>query len=382
MAAFFILGGHMTIDEVKKDLTELGLKDNVYPATLLYLCGTVRRTPRKMSVLIEGASGYGKSHLVNQVLKLFPFEDTQNISTITEAGLMSFADVSGKILYMLEKNYDSGVALILREILSDNEVKRIISNNGRPKEMRLQGPTTLFETSTNANKVSPENTSRSFVVRINTRDEARKNILALQRTECTEPGMLQKQKKEQIYRRHIIFQENLAHSLGVIIPYAESIRPASNISLRGQKKFLDLLMAIAFIDQNQRERKAINGKSYIAAKKEDFKGAKEILISVDIAEDEHVLPQESLNLAEKLLLNNEKLTDGFSREDLLSVLEYKYRSFKPIKRQLDPLIEAGFVCITKKGGYKNGYRYALDTDFSLMDTEDLRRNSYAAFSLS
>ena len=113
------------IDKVKSDLIKLGLADNLYVALLLYLCGTARRTARKMSVLIEGASGYGKSYLVNEVLKLFPPEDRWNVSTITSAGLMRLEDVRNKILYMLEKNHDSEVALVLREILSGNDLPMI-----------------------------------------------------------------------------------------------------------------------------------------------------------------------------------------------------------------------------------------------------------------
>ena len=372
----------MRIEEIKTDLTRLGLKDNLYAAFLLYLCGTVRKTAKKMSVLVEGTSGYGKSHLVNQVLKLFPSEDSQNISTITAAGMMSLKDVSGKILYILEKNYDPDVALILKEILSDNEAKRIIAQNGKPREIHLQGPTTLLETSTNAAKISPENVSRSFVVRINTQDEARENILALQRTECTKPGMLREQEKEQIYHRHITFQESLDYSLGVIIPYAERIKPAGNISLRGQKKFLDLLMAVAFMKQGQRERETIKGKLCIIAKEDDFKQAKDILVNVDLTEDEYALPPESLDLAKLLLSTGEKFTSEFSRKDLQDIHKHKYSTFKPIKKRLDTLIDAGLVYITKKGGSKNEYKYALDTDLLLMGIGDLRNNCYAIFSLS
>ena len=134
------------------------------------------------------------------------------------------------------------------------------------------------------------------------------------------------------------------------------------------------------MEQNQRERKTIEGKSYIIAKEEDFKQAKEILINVDLAEDEYTLPAESLDLAEAIISNREKFINEFGRADLQTIYKHKFRSFNPIRKRLDPLIEAGLIHVAR--GAKNGCKYTLDTDFSLMNTGELRENHYAAFSLN
>lgn len=373
----------MQISDVKNDLMQLGLEDNLNQAMILYLCGTARKMRRKMSVLIEGNSGYGKSYLVTEILKLFPKETRMNISTITQAGLMRLGDVEQMILFVLEKYHDPDVALVLRELMSEGKVARFICNGKRVEELKLFGPPTLFETTITSGRFPPQNRSRSYAIGINVSDEARNNILSIQRQQRTVNGLLMDMTKEQIRIKHQKFQRKLKKHLGVIIPFAERVKIPQFTNLRTQERFLNLIETIAFFQQAERPIHSANGTVYVEAYEADFYLAKELLRNLYVNEYEYELPQDAVVFAKGLLGKRESLMNqaDFSRNDLLQQFP-EFKSFKPIKSRLDPLIDAGFVNVTKRGGIKNSYAYRLDDRFSDMELDELDGNCYSSFSLS
>ena len=370
----------MTIKEIRDDLIALGLLDNIELAMLIYMSVATRKTKNKISFLITGPAGLGKSYLAKQVLSLFPDEDIVACSRMTPAALTRQGDLSDKILFIQEKFKDSQYAQYIRQLISEGEVVYTTVND----EYKLRGPTTLIETTIDPGIVGIENNSRCFVVRINTSGEAKSNILDKQKAGRTLEGLLFQSNLLNLREKHRAFQDGLDYSLDVMIPFSKSIyfQAMPHHATRMLDRALNVISAITCINQKQRQVKEIEGFRYVEATEEDFNDAKRLLVRLELEEDEHEIPFESVKLAEDLLLNRERLNDSFSRSDLLSVLNKRFRTFKPIKKRLDPLIEAGFINVTKQGGYKNGYKYELDSDFMTMNPEDLTRNSYAVLSLS
>jgi len=299
---------------------------------------------------------------------------------MTPAALTRQGDLSEKILFIYEKFKDSQYAQYIRQLISEGEVIYTTADD----EHRLKGPTTLIETTVDSGIVGIENKSRCFTVRVNTSSEAKSGILEKQKVGRTLEGLLFKSNFLSLKEKHKTFQESLDNSLEVVIPFSKSINfhAMPHHATRMLDRVLNVISAIAYISQKQRKTKEAGGIRYVEATEDDFIEAKRLLTKLVLDEDDHEIPFESIKLAEELLLNRERLNGSFSRSDLLSVLNKRYRTFKPIKKRLDPLVEAGFINITKQGGYKNGYKYELDNEFIIMNPEDLTRNSYAVLSLS
>jgi hypothetical protein len=373
----------MQIETIKNDLIKLELEDNLSAATLLYICGSARRMKRKMSALIEGHSGYGKSYAVEEVLKLYPEEERMDISTITQAGLMRLGNVEQMILCILEKYNDTEVDLVLRELMSQGKATRHITIGNKVEELTLEGPPTIFTTAITSNKFSHENRSRSYAVGINVTEGARANILSIQKRQRTLVGVSTEKIKEAIRVSHQKFQRGLRKHLQVVLPFAERIRTPKHTYPRTLERFLNLVEAIAYVQQSDLQVKNVNGTDYVEATEADFHSARDLLQNLYVNEGEQELPQEAIVFGKELLTKRETLMNkpDFTRDDLLRVFP-QFNSFKPIKWRLELLIDAGKVLVTKRGGSKNSYAYRLEDKFLNTEPNDLDGNCYSGFSLT
>jgi len=370
----------MNSQEIRNDLNSLGLSENIDLATLVYIAVAVRKTRNKLSFLITGPAGLGKSELVKRVFSLFPEDNIVACTKMTPAALTRQGDLSERVLFIDENFRDAQFAQFIRLLMSEGRVIYTTAN----ADHHLQGPTTLIETTADTRAIGIENKSRCFVVRINATREAKNNILEKQKASRTLEGLLFQRNTPNLMERHKSFQESLDPALEVAIPFSNNINfyATPHHATRMLERALNVISAVAYINQDKREIKEIDGMRYIEATEADFKEAKSLLVGISLEEDDNEIPFESIKLAEDLLLNRESLNSSFSRADLLSVLNKQYRTFKPIKKRLDPLIEAGFINIVKQKGLKNGYLYELDSDFVIMDSTDLARNSYVVLTLS
>ena len=264
----------MKIQELKNDLIELGLKDNINLVALLYLATTMRKTQRKISILVTGASGAGKSYLVKAIMNLFPQEDIITISRITPAALVRSGDLSNKVLFVYEKFKDELFAQYIRELISEGEVIYSTAN----MLYHLHGPTTLIETTVHSDVLGIENKSRCFVVGINTSEDARTCILERQKILQTIEGLQAKRASHECWYKHRKLQEELDPAISIVIPFAHKIRLLSlsqHVS-RIFDRIANVVSAIAFLQQRGREIKEFDGRRYIEANEEDFYTANDI----------------------------------------------------------------------------------------------------------
>ncbi len=270
-------------------------------------------------LIIDGPPNSGKGFLKNQVLSLFPYDEK---------------DVLSKVVF-LAKDY----------------------NGDRAK---------------------------AFIIGMNTSEEAKTNLLRLQRERRTIEGVMRVHEEDSIRDKHKRFQEEL-EDIAVSIPRSLKINSGNGTTLLDQEIFFNLMEAIVYLDQKDRLRQERGGIAYIEATEEDFYAAKEILVSIPIFEVHNSLSPEALELAKDLITYRDKHPGKeLTRDELLRACKGKYKTFKPIgnKKRLPELIEAGYVNIVKKGGFKNGYKYAFSNTFNELDSETLTRNRFAGFSLS
>jgi len=375
----------MKINEIRNDLIETGLGDNIDLAILLYLAVTMRKTERKISMLITGPSGAGKSYLAKTIMDLFPQEDIITISRITPAALVRYDDLSRKVLFVYEKFKDETFAQYIRELISEGEVVYTTVNG----QYRIQGPTTLVETTVNSDIIGVENKSRCFVIGINSSEDARNNILERQKELRTIDGLSGNKGSNDIQRKHGEFQKRLDPSITVVISYARRIKFHSLVphASRILERVLNTITAIAFLDQENRRIKELNGYRYIEAEENDFYLAKKILQKLPINESESVLPDDAVKFIETLRNHREKLYQlgTFTRNhvfDIISNSNYPNKSSKVVIKQLSILNQMGFIDERSVRGLKNRCEYTLNKSFSVLLTQHSSRNCYATLSLS
>ncbi|MFZ2384643.1 MAG: hypothetical protein WBE75_00330 [Candidatus Omnitrophota bacterium] len=227
--------------------------------------------------------------------------------------------------------------------------------------------------------------AKAFIISTNQSEESKANLLRLQRERRTIDGIIKAREESFIRSKHNQFREGL-ENVEVSIPRALKINTGIGATLLDQAVFLNLIEAIAFLDQKDRPQQEREGIAYTEAIEEDFYAAKEILVNTPIFEVHNSLSSEALEFAKDLLryrdehLGKEELT----REDFLRACRGKYKTFHPIgnKKRLPELIDAGYINITKRGGLKNGYKYAFSNMFNELDSETLTRNRFVGFSLS
>jgi len=375
----------MNISKLKTDLISLGLEDNLSLAVLLYLAGTARKTPYKISVLVNGPAGLGKSHLTKTVLNLFPQKNIISCSRMTPAYLVRQGDLSGKVLFIYEKYEDPQFAQYIRELITEGEVTYSTVSG----EYRLQGPTTLIETSVNSDMFDIEDRSRYFVAEINTSREARDNIATKQKRYRTIEGLRFRRLNKSIEEEHRIFQEKLSRNLCVIIPFAEEINFRSNAyhAPRIRERVLNLISVITYLQQEDRHIiEEYRDFRLIEATRDDFTEAKQILTDIRLDEDDVLLPRDVLGFMDALRANRKELSQNrtFSRNQVIKVLSVseQFGSYKVITRYLRALVEVGVINELPVRGLKNKVEYSFSSDFPVNPSENYVGNCYASLSLA
>ncbi|MBL8014423.1 MAG: hypothetical protein JNN05_11310 [Candidatus Omnitrophica bacterium] len=374
----------MKLQEIISDLSVLGLQDNIDLATLIYLSATMAKTGYRIPVVITGHAGLGKSFLCKTVLGLFEQQNILSLSRMTFAGLIRLADVNGKVLYIHERFYDPQVEQCIRLLMSEGEVVYQIAN----EELKLNGPVTLLETTVNADNLGIENRSRCFVAEINSSQEVRNQICHKAKKARTISGLELESVMPEMARKHQVFQSGLDSSVKVVIPFAEQIH-AETLSYHVARiisRIMNVVSAIAFINQGERFQSVIGETKYIEATIEDFELARGLLARVNIDEAELVLPKPVMEFAAKLVDNRSRLTKSeyFTHKDVMEALEpYKQPfTYKSVTKHLKYLCQVGLISDLARRGSKNSVRYRFEPEFSSRSLLNSGVNCYATLSLN
>lgn len=372
----------MKIQEIRNDLANLGLTENIDLATLIYLAGIMRKTPYKISVLVNGPAGLGKSHLAKRVLKLSPKDSIITSSRMTPAGLMECGDLSEKILFIYEVFPDPQVAQYMRELITEGEVIYQTANG----EKRLKGPVTLIQTTVNIDTIGAENRSRCFVVGINSSDDAKSGICEKVKEARTIAGLAAQESDKDLIEKHQQFQDRLNSSIWVIIPYAQKVKFKASAyhAPRILHRIFNVIAAIAFLEQEDRQIKTSGDHQYIEATEGDFDEAKRLLTGLEIDEEESLLPRNVIEFAEILRTERVRLGQGpFTHKSIVDVLDSHCRSLtsKVISKYLRVLGSVGFIDELPVRGTKNSVRYQFSKDFPRTSLIDAPVNCYTTLSL-
>lgn len=236
----------------------MGEQNNVH---LLYVAMTSRKRDVPLSVLILSSSGSGKTALQDAVLAFCPPEDLVKLTALSGKALFYKERLSlkHKVLALEEGDGAEDAMYAIRnlisagELVSESTIKDLATGRLTTMENKVEGPSSVCFTTTKPD-VDPETKSRFWVTSIDeSRDQTRK-ILSFQRQQHLSDGLITSPEIEAVLRKHRNFQR-LLKPMAVKNPYAAQLSYGDDRlqGRRDQPKYLNLIKAIAFLRQMQKE---------------------------------------------------------------------------------------------------------------------------------
>jgi DNA primase catalytic core len=252
-------------DEILSDFETIGYTGEEMNKLLCYIAAVSRKMEAPLSVMIQSRSAAGKSYLQDTVLSLVPEDDFIKYTRLTDQALF-YKDkdsLKHKILAIEELDGMNGAVYSIRSIQSSKKItiaytgKDPVTGELKTQDNTVEGPLMVFITTTQVD-IDGETESRFVFISIDESEEMTKKILVKQRQGQTMEGMINKLKSAEIIKKHRNANRVL-RPLSVFNPYADLLTFTSK-SLRARRdhtKYLNLILAIAYLFQYQRKVRTI-----------------------------------------------------------------------------------------------------------------------------
>jgi DNA primase len=248
------------VGAIQRDLGKLGIVGEETNRLLLYLAMTSRKTDDPLAVQMLSSSGSGKSHLQDAVLSLCPEEDLIKLTSLSDQALFYKGEDSlrHKALALEEVAGAEGARYAIRNLISakkltiETTVKSPATGRMETQVNTVHGPTAVFETTTQPD-TDPETKSRYLLLSIDESPEQTRLIAEAQRQRHTLDALIARKEREAVRRRHHAFQR-LLRPLCVVNPFEPLLGYGDErlTTRRDQPKYLNLILAVAFLHQLQR----------------------------------------------------------------------------------------------------------------------------------
>ncbi|MDL1949937.1 hypothetical protein FBQ97_09015 [Acidobacteria bacterium ACD] len=273
---------------LKEDFRAVGCVGEETALLTGYLALVSRKLAKPLSVLFCARSGAGKSMLQDRLAELVPPEDLVKYTRISGQALF-YKDENAlrhKLVVVEEEDGAASAAYALRSLISSGvlraSVTRTDPRTGRQvaEDYVVNGPVTVFLTSAHPEVLDYESRNRFVLLTVDESREQTRRILAWQRFEETAEGLLARHRAKAVQRKHHNAQR-LLEPLEVVIPLDLPFPETHLILRREQKKYQQLVKAIALLHQHQRPRKAPRGEGgevveYIEVTEQDVAVAREL----------------------------------------------------------------------------------------------------------
>jgi len=253
-------------DEILDDLETAGITGEEMNKLLCYISAVSRKMEEPLSILIRSRSAAGKSTLQDGILSLLPEEDYIQYTRITDQALFYKEEDSlvHRLLAIEEATGMNGAAYSIRAIQSSKHLtvaatsKDPITGKMKTEEYKVKGPVSIFLTTTEVS-LDEEMESRFLTVTIDESSKMTSMIHDKQRYQDTLEGYLAKKTKDKIIVKHQNAQR-LLQSIAVVNNYSPHLTYTQDslFTRRDNQKYLNLIKAICFLHQYQREKKTLN----------------------------------------------------------------------------------------------------------------------------
>jgi len=233
-------------------------------------------------------------------------------------------------------------------------------------QYRVEGPVMIFLTTT-AIDLDEELLNRCLVLSVNEDREQTQAIHKLQREQQTLEGLIRKQQRREIVRRHQNAQR-LLEPLFVANPHAPELTFPDNRTRmrRDHMKYLTLIRSIALLHQHQRPVKSEQGVAYMEATSEDIAIADRLMAGLLARSLDELPPQTRRLLALIAEMVNGRREFRFTRRH---VREHTGWGHTQLKVHLHRLEELEYL-IVHQGGRGQSFEYELceyDSNLSALE---------------
>ncbi len=362
-------------EEIIADLDALGYVGESVNKLLVYIVAVSRLLDNPLSILVISQSGAGKSLLIDCVRKLIPPSDVISLSSLSDMSLNYYDDFSHKFLILGESIHTDTIQHQIREIISSQQLSRLVTfkAEGRMKsEVITTKAIVSIALTTTSYKINAENLSRYFVVNADESKEQTERIHLLQREKYS-LSRFQKQNTipDIIHKHHIA--NKLLKRYDIINPYAHSLKFPANLlrTRRDNERFLDLIAAICFIRQYQKEIKVHNDLEYLECDSRDYEVAYRIMSGGLLSASQTELPKGAIDLYETL----RKLVRKLAHNQGIEFHQVKFTQ-KEIRKEtgfgqswlqqnLKVLVGYEYIHVVKGGTERQKGHYSLKDDVPL-----------------
>ena len=249
---------------LKADFLAMGCVGEETALLTGYFALISRKLERPLSVLFCARSGAGKSMLQDCLAELVPPEDLVKYTRISGQALF-YKDENAlrhKLIVVEEEDGAASAAYALRSLISSGVLRASITRTD-PKTGRqvaedyvVYGPVVIFLTSAHPEVLDYESRNRFVLLTVDESREQTRRILQRQRWEETAEGLLARHQSKAVQRKHHNAQR-LLEPLAVVIPVDLPFPESHLILRREQRKYQQLVKAIALLHQHQRPRKTM-----------------------------------------------------------------------------------------------------------------------------
>lgn len=347
---------------LREDFAAIGCVGEESSMLAGYLATLSRKLPEPMSVLFCARSGAGKSTMQDRLCELVPPDDLIKYTRITGQALFYKEPnaLMHKLLAIDEEEGAAEAAYSLRNLQSGGYLSvsatRTDPQSGkqRAEDYRVNGPTSIFLTTAHPEALDYETRNRFVMLTVDESKEQTRRILERQRWSETLEGLIAREKREGVIRRHRDAQR-LIEPLRIVIPESLGLSfPTGRLILRREhKKYLALIKAITLLHQHQRPRKraAVGDRTveYIEATRSDVELAQTLATNLLRRNlDELAPPTRSLarDIAQLVASKGERET-VFDRKELQTATGL---SLWHIRTYLAQLIEYEYIAPVAGGG--------------------------------
>lgn len=324
---------------------------------MLYLAATSRKFKKPISLVIFGKSSAGKSYLANAIEKFMPEEDTLVLSSMT-AKALEYMEDQLKYKFILIQEWEGLTEALptLRTLQSEGKLARLhtfidpVRKTRVAKAYEQECPCSVIVTTTKEG-IHDENSTRIFELYV---DEKVKKIMKVVRANLDRGDLtnhMNPEAKRQILDLHHNVQR-LLEPVEVNIPFAKHLSFPAKTSRhqRDSERFINLVKAVAFLRQMQKEKKLINGVECIDADLDDYRIAYDIGMDIIRATLNTISDRAKNALTVCCELNDQYL--AAQKDPLFSIteiqetaqkLEVDLRNRQDLYKQLDKLEEYEYL---------------------------------------
>jgi len=255
-----LLNNKNLLNEISDLLKDCGLVNEETNGLLLFNIFLTRFFDKPLHAIVHGSSGSGKTNLLKTVIMTVPEEHRHVTTSLTENVLFypPYKEFWSHKILMLEDLDGSLAALYaIREFASNGSITKFSTemdqNTGehRQKKLEANGPICIVGATTKEN-IYEDNSNRSFLLHIDESKAHQKAVMEYQNAEAA--GLLNKSKKDEA---QLLLQnlQRLLEKIRIVNPFQPELMLPDVVfkPLRTNQHYINLIKAVTFLHQAQRE---------------------------------------------------------------------------------------------------------------------------------